>query len=246
MDILRTVGLMKAYKLGENKLLALDSVNLSVDRGEFVSIMGASGSGKSTLLHLLGGLEEATAGQIFLDGHEITAMSEEELAAVRIRSIGFVFQSYNLLPMLTAEENAALPLVIEGTPRRDYISEVKRLFELLGLEGRLDQRVDQLSGGEQQRVAIARALITGPAVVFADEPTGNLDSITGEEVVELLRRSCDELGQTIIMVTHDAKVSAYSDRILFLKDGALVGDETLGRESSNPRLEHRLSQLETE
>lgn len=246
MEILRTVDLTKVYTLGASEVTALNRVNLAIRQGEFVSIMGSSGSGKSTLLHLLGGLDRVTSGRILLNDIDITALTEEKLAAVRLKSVGFVFQSYNLLSVLTAEENAALPLIIEGQRRSDYESKVKRLFELLGLEKRLHHRIDQLSGGEQQRVAIARALITEPAVLFADEPTGNLDSITSEEIVEQLRRSCDELGQTTVMVTHDAKISAYCDRILFLKDGILVGEEELGRVPAKDRLREQLSELEVD
>ena len=244
MNILRTVDLTKEYSLGAVEVKAVGSVNLTIRRGEFVSIMGPSGSGKSTLLHLLGGLDSATSGQIFLNDVDITALTEEKLAALRLSSIGFVFQSYNLLSVLTAEENAALPLIIEGKQPRDYRDKVATLFGMLGIESRLNHRADQLSGGEQQRVAIARALITEPAILLADEPTGNLDSLAGEEIVELLRKSCDDLGQTIVMVTHDPKMSAWSNRIVFLKDGRLIGEENLGGRADKAGLAAKLDEID--
>lgn len=244
MSILSTLNLSKKYRIGEVDVLALDTVNLTVNKGEFVTIMGPSGSGKSTLLHLLGGLDKATSGQIFINQNEITGLSEEALARLRLREIGFIFQSYNLLSVLTAEENAALPLIIEGYNVVNLRPKISKLFDILGIGHRLGHKVNQLSGGEQQRVAIARALITDPSIIFADEPTGNLDSIASEEIVELLRKSCDELGQTIVMVSHDPKIAAYSDRIIFIKDGTIVDQEELGSNDFSRHLNDRLQEIE--
>ncbi len=222
MPILQAQALRKQYTLGEHTVHALAGVDFLVEKGEFVAIMGPSGSGKSTLLHLLGGLDKPSDGEVTLADHRLSILNDNQATLVRRRNIGFVFQFFNLLPTLTAEENIALPLIIDGQDLRKYQARIAALLELVGLTDRRHHKPDQLSGGEQQRVAIARALVTEPAIVLADEPTGNLDSKTGTAIMELLRRSCDELGQTIIAVTHDPRAAAYADRVVFLRDGQII------------------------
>jgi len=221
-EILETQGLSKQYQMGEVTVDALCGVNLQVRQGEFVAIMGPSGSGKSTLLHLLGGLDTPSEGEVTLGGRKLAHMSDDEVTIIRRRQVGFVFQFFNLLPTLSAAENVALPLLIDGKRLGDYAAWVDELLDLVGLGGRRDHRPDQLSGGEQQRVAIARALVTEPMIVLADEPTGNLDSKSGKEVLGLLRRACDEKGQTIVMVTHDPYAASFAERVVFLRDGQMV------------------------
>jgi putative ABC transport system ATP-binding protein len=200
---------------------ALAGVDFAVQPGEFVAIMGPSGSGKSTLLHLLGGLDRPSGGEITLGATRLSGLDDNQATLARRHNIGFIFQFYNLLPTLTAEENVTLPLLIDNQNVAKFRDRVDQLLDLVGLSERRGHKPDQLSGGEQQRVAIARALVTQPAIVLADEPTGNLDSKTGTAVMELLRRSCDELGQTIVMVTHDPRAATYADRVVFLRDGAV-------------------------
>jgi len=226
MPILEAQALWKQYRLGEHTVDALAGVDFLVEKGEFVAIMGPSGSGKSTLLHLLGGLDKPSDGEVTLAGQRLSILNDTQATLVRRHNVGFVFQFYNLLPTLTAEENIALPLIIDGQSLRKHRGRIDALLELVGLTGRRRHKPDQLSGGEQQRVAIARALATEPAIVLADEPTGNLDSKTGTAIMELLRRSCDELDQTIIVVTHDPRAAAYADRIVFLGDGQVIGEIT--------------------
>ena len=218
-DILQTVGLHKAYQMGEVTVNALQGVDFTVAKGEFVAIIGASGSGKSTLLHLLGGLDTPSDGEVMLGGRRLAHLSDDDITIVRRRQIGFIFQFFNLLPTLSAAENVALPLLIDGRSLNEYRLRIDELLTLVGLGDRQDHKPDQLSGGEQQRVAIARALVTDPVIVLADEPTGNLDSESGEEILRLLRRACDEKEQTIVMVTHDPIAAKYADRIVRLKDG---------------------------
>jgi putative ABC transport system ATP-binding protein len=215
-------GLVRRYGEGALAVEALRGVSLDVDAGRMTAIMGPSGSGKSTLMHMLAGLDTPTEGTIVLDGVDITRLSEKKLTLLRRETIGFVFQFFNLLPMLTAEENVTLPLAIAG--ERPDPAWVEELLDTFGIADRRTHRPAELSGGQQQRVAIARALITRPKVLFADEPTGNLDSTSSKEVLSLLRRSVDEWGQTIVMVTHDAGAAALADRILFLADGRIVRD----------------------
>lgn len=222
MKVLHAEGLEKQYVLGKHIVKALDGVSLDVEHGEFVAIMGPSGSGKSTLLHLLGGLDGATSGDILLDGQNVSHLSDREVTFVRRRNVGFVFQFFNLLPTLTAEENILLPLIIDGKKQKDYTTQLTEILKRVGLEDRRQHRPDQLSGGEQQRVALARALITRPAILLADEPTGNLDSKTGIAMMQLLRESARDLKQAIVMVTHDSKAAAYADRVIFLRDGHVV------------------------
>jgi putative ABC transport system ATP-binding protein len=214
--------LIRRYGEDDTAVDALRGVSLDVADGRLTAIMGPSGSGKSTLMHILAGLDRPTSGSVRLDGVEITGLSDKRLTRLRRERIGFVFQFFNLLPMLTAEENVVLPLTIAGTkPDRDWVDGLLRTF---GLAERRSHRPAQLSGGQQQRVALARALVTKPKVVFADEPTGNLDSASSGEVLELLRHSVDELGQTTVMVTHDPRAASLADRILFIADGLIVKD----------------------
>jgi putative ABC transport system ATP-binding protein len=220
--ILETKTVTKEYKMGTVTVHALAGVDFTVNKGEFVAIMGPSGSGKSTLLHLLGGLDWPTDGEVTLAGQKLSLLNDNQVTLVRRHNVGFVFQFYNLLPTLTAEENIALPLLIDGQRIEDYRERIDRLLELVGLSDRRHHKPDQLSGGEQQRVAIARAFVTGPAIVLADEPTGNLDTRSGTGILELLRKSCDELGQTIVMVSHDPRAASYANRVVFLRDGRIV------------------------
>ena len=219
----------RLYGQGDACVRALVGVDLDLVRGAYTAIMGPSGSGKSTLMHILAGLDRPSAGNVWIDGQEITTLKERALTQLRRDKIGFIFQTFNLLPTLKAQENIVLPLTIAG--RKGDEAWIEQLIDTVGLRDRLDHKPAELSGGQQQRVAVARALASRPAVLFADEPTGNLDSRTGEEVLQLLRRSCDELGQTIVMVTHDAHAATYADRIVFLKDGAIAHDcGRLGRD----------------
>jgi len=214
--------LTRRYGTGGAAVDALRGVSVDLQRGRFTAIMGPSGSGKSTLMHVMAGLDEPTSGAVWIDGIEITALRERQLTQLRRDKIGFIFQTFNLLPMLTARENLVLPLTIAGRKTDD--GWLDTLVRAVDLGDRLDHRPSQLSGGQQQRVAIARALISRPVVIFADEPTGNLDSHTGDEVLQLLRRSADEFGQTIVMVTHDARAATIADRIVFLQDGRIELD----------------------
>ena len=212
----------RRYGQGDTAVDALRGVSLGVERGKLTAVMGPSGSGKSTLMHIMAGLDKPTSGTVEISGTEITTLKDSDLTKLRRRHIGFVFQFFNLLPMLTAEENIALPMSIAGeTPDEEWF---RGLIEQVGLEDRLHHRPSELSGGQQQRVAIARALVSRPTVLFADEPTGNLDSATGGEILTLMRDSVDTYGQTTVMVTHEARAAAIADRILFLADGEIVRD----------------------
>ncbi|MDH4136993.1 MAG: ABC transporter ATP-binding protein [Anaerolineae bacterium] len=244
MAILEANDVSKQYQMGEVTVDALDGVDFVVEKGEFVAVMGPSGSGKSTLLHLLGGLDKSTDGEVTLGGRKLSVMSDKEVTLARRRNVGFVFQFYNLLPTLTAEENIALPLLIDGKKIKEYQSKIDKLLELVGLTDRRRHKPDQLSGGEQQRVAIARAFVNDPDIVLADEPTGNLDSKAGEEIMKLLRRSCDELGQTIVVVTHDPKAASFADRIVFLKDGQIASEIRLEKGGDTAPILERLGQLD--
>lgn len=225
--LLRTHDLRKQYRLGEVTVDALRGVELVVMQGQFVAIMGPSGSGKSTLMHLLGGLEFATSGEIYLGEHTLTHLDDEALTLIRRRQIGFVFQFFNLLPTLTAAENVALPLMLDGRDLDAYKTWIDDLLALVGLADRRDHRPHQLSGGEQQRVAVARALVMEPQLVLADEPTGNLDRASGEGILHALRRACDQKHQTIVMVTHDRHAAAFADRVIFFQDGRIMRDLNL-------------------
>ncbi len=217
----------KKYRQGTREVHALRDVSLTIQKGEFLSVMGPSGSGKSTLLNLIGGLDQPTGGEIFIDGRPLHGISDDELTLIRRRRVGFIFQFFNLLPILTAVENVCLPVLLEGTPFSQIRPKAVELLKRMGLGTRVEHRPEQLSGGEMQRVAIARALITNPAVLLADEPTGNLDSHTSEGIF-LLLKSLNEQGQTIVMVTHDPRAAAYGSRIITLKDGALSEDISVG------------------
>ena len=223
MSILSTHQLTKVYGAARRRCGALDGVSLAVETGEFVAVVGTSGSGKSTLLHLLGGLDRPTSGEVLVDGQPIFALKPEALTIFRRRKIGFVFQSYNLVPVLTVRENIALPLELDGRrPDARYWNEV---VEVLGLGDKLDRRPNELSGGQQQRVAIARALAAKPAIVLADEPTGNLDSRTSQDVMALLKVSAQRFGQTIVMITHNEEIAQTADRLLRIEDGRLLTRE---------------------
>jgi putative ABC transport system ATP-binding protein len=218
--VVAAVGVTRRYGEGDTAVDALRGVSMQVQRGELTAVMGPSGSGKSTLMHILAGLDRATSGEVFVDGTELGRLNDTDLTRLRRKHIGFVFQFFNLLPMLTAEENIVLPLSIAGRkPAREWL---ETLIDKVGLADRRKHRPSELSGGQQQRVAIARALVAQPTVVFADEPTGNLDSATSEEILRLMRESVDSFGQTTVMVTHDPRAASIADRILFLADGLIV------------------------
>ncbi|HVX44633.1 MAG TPA: ABC transporter ATP-binding protein [Mycobacteriales bacterium] len=233
----RTVDLRKVYGNGQTQVTALDGVTTEFPIGQLTAIMGPSGSGKSTLMHCLAGLDSISSGEVWIGEKQVSGMSDKELTALRRDSIGFIFQQFNLLPTLTAEENITLPLAIAG--KRVDKAWFDEIIAAVGLAKRLGHRPTQLSGGQQQRVACARALLTKPAVIFADEPTGNLDSRSSAEVLDFLRRSVSELGQTVVMVTHEPTAAAYADRVLFLADGQIVD------EMSQPTAERVLDRMKS-
>jgi putative ABC transport system ATP-binding protein len=225
-SIVTATDVRRRFGEGAAAVDALAGVTVAFERGRYSAIMGPSGSGKSTLMHILAGLDRPTSGSVLLDGVEITELDDGDLTRLRRDKLGFIFQFFNLIPVLTAEENIVLPLSIAGSePEPDYL---RQLVETVSLQDRLTHRPAELSGGQQQRVAVARALISRPAVVFADEPTGNLDSKASEEVLRMLRRSVDELGQTVVMVTHDPEAASYADRLVVLRDGLIVHDGSAG------------------
>jgi putative ABC transport system ATP-binding protein len=222
LPAVRTVGLTKIYGQGDTRVVALDNLSIDLASGEFTAIMGPSGSGKSTLMHCAAALDSASSGQVLLGDVEVTGLKDKALTLLRRDRIGFIFQSFNLVPTLSAKENILLPLAIAGRkPDQEWYDMV---VDTVGLRDRLDHRPNELSGGQQQRVACARALVSRPQVIFADEPTGNLDSLSGEEVLKFLRRSVDEFGQTIVMVTHDPVAASHTDRVVFLADGRIVDE----------------------
>lgn len=225
MDILRTENLKKYYGGGDALVKALDGVDLSVPSGEFTAIVGTSGSGKSTLLHMLGGLDRPTDGRVVVDGKDIFTLKDDELTIFRRRKIGFIFQSYNLVPTLNAYENIVLPIQLDGNRVDD--KHIKNIIETLGLSEKIDSLPSQLSGGQQQRVAIARALATKPAIILADEPTGNLDSKTSLDVLGLLKITSDKFKQTIVMITHNEEIAQMADRIVRIEDGRIIGDKNV-------------------
>ena len=220
MTILETKNLKKIYGKGETEVHALDGVDLSVEKGEFVAIIGTSGSGKSTLLHMLGGLDRPTSGSVTVDGRELSQLKDEELTVFRRRKIGFVFQNYNLVPVLSVYENIVLPIQLDGN--REDEAYVKKIIETLGLEKKLNNLPNNLSGGQQQRVAIARALAAKPAIILADEPTGNLDSSTSQDVMGLLKVTSERFAQTIVMITHNEEIAQMADRIIRIEDGRIA------------------------
>jgi len=225
MEILKVESLNKTYGKGENKVEALKNVNLSINKGEFVAIVGASGSGKSTLLHLLGGLDRPTDGKVVIDKESIYDYKEEKLAIFRRRKIGFIFQFFNLIPVLDVEENIALPALLDNEKvNRNYLDE---LIDMLGLTERKGHLPSELSGGQQQRVSIGRALLNKPSIILADEPTGNLDSKNSKEVIELLRFSAKKYNQTLILITHDVNIASMADRVITIQDGEIISDKYL-------------------
>jgi len=243
--ILEARDLVKSFPLGGGSVEALRGVSLTVAKGEFVAIMGSSGSGKSTMLHLLGGLDQPTSGEVIIDGVNVSQLNDEQATLTRRAKTGFVFQFFNLIPLLNVAENVALPFLIAGDSLTEHRERVDALLELVGLSSLARQRPDQLSAGEQQRVAVARALVTRPALLFADEPTGNLDYTTGTEILEALWRSCVERHQTVVLVTHDSKAAAYADRVLVISDGRIRDEIGLGRRDDHDTapLVSRLAEL---
>ena len=233
--ILEAHDLTKRYQFGETSTDALRGVSLTVEPGEFVALMGPSGSGKSTLLQLLGGLDQPTSGQVILEGQDISRLSDDEATELRRERTGYVFQAFNLIPLLNVRENVALPFTIAGVDpgRGEAATRIAEVLEVVELTGKERHRPDQLSAGEQQRVAVARALVTKPALLLADEPTGNLDYTTGSELLDALWRSSDAFGQTTVLVTHDSKAAAYADRVLVIADGRITDEITLGRRSDH-------------
>jgi len=240
MSMVVVKNLTKVYESGSTQVQAVRSINLTIEQGEFVAVMGPSGCGKSTLLHLLGGLDQPTSGNIYIEGIDLSTLSDHKLTELRRRKIGFIFQYFNLIPVLDAVDNTALPLILDGAAPSVAKKKAVDWLEKLGLKERFHNRPDQLSGGEQQRVAIARALAMEPALILADEPTGNLDSKTGDEVIALIRKISVDWGRTVLMVTHDSRMAAYADRIVFLKDGSIVDETKL---SGNERNEAEKSEL---
>lgn len=228
MEIVKIEGLNKTYGKGNTRVEALKNINLTINEGEFVAIVGPSGSGKSTLLHLLGGVDRPTSGKVYIDGVDIYSLTEDELAIFRRRKVGFIFQFYNLVPVLTAEENMKLPMLLDG--KKVNKKHFNELVDILGLDDRKNHLPNQLSGGQQQRVSIGRALAYNPSIVLADEPTGNLDSKNGKEIVDLLKISIKKYNQTLILITHDLEIASQADRVIIIEDGEIVKDEVTDSE----------------
>lgn len=227
MEILRVENLCKTYGKGENEVKALDHVSFSIKKGEFVAIIGPSGSGKSTLLHILGGVDKPTSGKVYMDGSDVYAQNEEQLAIFRRRQVGLIYQFYNLIPVLNVTENITLPVLMDG--QKVNKERLQELLHTLKLDGREKHLPNQLSGGQQQRVSIGRALMNAPAVVLADEPTGNLDSKNSQEIVELLKKSNEKYNQTLIIITHDENIALQANRVLTIEDGKITRDEVIRR-----------------
>ncbi|MGI5893387.1 MAG: ABC transporter ATP-binding protein [Candidatus Merdivicinus sp.] len=226
MSLICVKDIRKVYRVDQERVVALNRINLNIEHGEICCILGTSGSGKSTLLNIMAGLEKPTKGAVLIDGQDIAQMSERQLALFRQLNIGFIFQSYNLMPTMTAMENVALPLMFKGVGRRERMKEAKRMLKRVNLGSRLSHKPTQMSGGQQQRVGIARAFVAKPKIVFADEPTGNLDSKTTIEVMEMIVRMARKYHETLILVTHDQEIAEYADRIVHLVDGNIVSDES--------------------
>lgn len=227
MEILRVENLTKVYGKGENEVRALDGVSFCVNKGEFIAIIGPSGSGKSTLLHIIGGVDRPTSGKVFVDGKDVYAQNEEQLAIFRRRQVGLIYQFYNLIPVLNVTENITLPVLMDG--QKVNQERLNELMTTLKLNGRENHLPNQLSGGQQQRVSIGRALMNAPAVVLADEPTGNLDSKNSQEIVDLLKVSNEKYGQTLMIITHDERIALQADRIIAIEDGKITRDEVIRR-----------------
>jgi putative ABC transport system ATP-binding protein len=243
MSIVHIEALTRVYGVAAQPVYALNEVNLAVDEGEFLAIMGPSGSGKSTLLYLLGGLDRPTSGKVYLRDADIAALDDNALSRLRRTELGFVFQFFNLIPVLTARENVAIPLILDGVPRPQALKQADDALARMGLSERGTHRPSELSGGQQQRVALARALVTTPAVILADEPTGNLDSQASDDVVQRLRQTADESRQTVILVTHDPRIAAYADRIIFLKDGKIVDENLLKGQGKAEQIREHLGRV---
>lgn len=233
MALLRAELLTKTYGTPEQPVHALKDVNLTIDDGEFVAIMGPSGSGKSTLLYMLGGLERPTSGKVWVRDQDLSTLNDNKLSQLRRKELGFVFQFYNLIPVLRARDNVAMPLILDGVKRDEALRRADETLVKVGLKDRVEHRPSEMSGGQQQRVAVARALVSNPLVIMGDEPTGNLDSVASEEVVRLLRQAADDWGRTVVIVTHDPRIAAYADRIVFLKDGKVVDENRLKTQSAS-------------
>jgi putative ABC transport system ATP-binding protein len=243
MQLVYTDALTKIYGDTSHQVHALQGVHLIVDEGEFLAVMGPSGSGKSTLMYLLGGLERPTSGKVLLRDQDLNTLNDDALSQLRRTQMGFVFQFYNLIPVLTARENVAMPLILDGMPRAQALTRADSALGRVGLSDRSAHRPAELSGGEQQRVALARALVNNPALILGDEPTGNLDSRSSDEVVQLLRRATDDWGRTVILVTHDPHIAAHADRIIFLKDGQIVDENRLKGRGNAEQIREQLSRV---
>lgn len=243
MSLIEIENLTKVYGSGEAAVTALDHVNMQVKEGEFVVVMGPSGCGKSTLLHLVGGLDRPNDGSIRIEGTPIAEMKDDDLTKLRRRKMGFIFQFFNLIPVLNAMENAALPVTLDGMKAAEAKRRASEWLTRFGLGDRLKNRPDQLSGGQQQRVAVARALVSEPALILADEPTGNLDTRSGDEIAGLLRQVTKEYGRTVVMVTHDPRIAAYADRIIFLKDGKVVDETNLEPQDASEKIADKMKEF---
>lgn len=240
MTIIEVTQLTKIYGSGDTAVKALDNVTLSIDAGKLVAVMGPSGCGKSTLLHLIGGLDRPTSGAVLIEGRDISKMKDDELTTLRRQKMGFIFQFFNLIPVLTAAENAALPLILDGVKQQKAAGIAAEWLGRNKLADRAHHRPDELSGGQQQRVAISRAMVSDPVIILADEPTGNLDTRSSDEIAASLRRLVTDFGRTVLMVTHDPRIAAYADRIIFLKDGRIVDDNLM--DSEDPEKSRKLKE----
>src|SRR5450432_1382479 len=243
MQLIRTESISKIYGDFTQPVQAVKEISLEVEDGEFVAVMGPSGSGKSTLLYMLGGLERPTSGKVLLHDQDLSTLNDDALSRVRRTQMGFVFQFYNLIPVLSAKENVAMPLILDGVSHADALKRADEALARVGVADRSTHRPSELSGGQQQRVALARALVTNPALILGDEPTGNLDSHASEEVVQLLRRATDDWGRTVILVTHDPRIAAYADRIVFLRDGQVVDENRLKGQGNADQIREQLNRI---
>src|SRR5262249_8534523 len=243
MAIVRTESLTKVYGDHGHPVQAVNGVSLAVEEGEFLAIMGPSGSGKSTLMYMIGGLEKPTSGNVWVRDSDLSKLNDDALSHLRRTQLGFVFQFFNLIPVLRARDNVAMPLILDGVKRAEALIRADEALVKVGLKDRAEHRPSELSGGEQQRVALARAIVTNPALIMGDEPTGNLDSRSSEEVVQLLRRAADDWGRTVVIVTHDPRIAAYADRIIFLKDGQVVDENRLKGHGNAEEIREQLGKM---